>query len=172
MNDMQWLEALHRAHYATLVRLARNRLNRALGSAAEAEDVVQEAFILAVQKDIRTHEAPLGWLLKTVDHLCRRRIEKAARSQRQQQAICQDQAPAHLPAETAELPEDEAEAQALLTLMEDFLSAQDWELLRACCLEGKTPGDIAQARNLSVNAIRVRLHRIRKRLKILLQKLE
>ena len=49
MNRYHWLEELHSAHYATLLRLAQNRLRSLIGSTAEAEDVVQDVFLLAAE---------------------------------------------------------------------------------------------------------------------------
>ena len=84
MYTYQWLEELHSAHYATLLRLARNRLYSATGSTSEAEDVVQDVFLLAAEKDIRDVPNPLGWLMKTTAILCKNELiessEKVKRS--------------------------------------------------------------------------------------------
>ena len=58
MNSYQWLEELHRMHYDTLLRLARARLRLHGACADGAEDVVQQAFLLAAEKDISRHAAP------------------------------------------------------------------------------------------------------------------
>lgn len=70
MDKYHWLEELHSAHYATLLRLAQNRLRSLIGSIAEAEDVVQDVFLLAAEKDIRELDKPLAWLMKATSNLC------------------------------------------------------------------------------------------------------
>ena len=69
MHRYDWLEDLHAAHYATLLRLAQNRLRHLTGNIDDAEDVVQDAFLLAAEKDIRRLDNPLAWLMKTTSNL-------------------------------------------------------------------------------------------------------
>lgn len=79
MHQYHWLADLHAAHYATLLRLAQNRLRHLTGNMDEAEDVVQDAFLLAAEKDIRHLENPLAWLMKTTSNLCMQRMDRAKR---------------------------------------------------------------------------------------------
>ena len=160
VKKMQWLEQLHREHYGTLLRLARHRLYDSPAGQHEAEDVVQEAFLLAGEKDIRTHEAPLGWLLQTVEHLCRQRIDKALRAAQRQQRLAQQ-----LRLDESAPPQEQPSEKALLSEMEGSLPEKDWALLQLYCLEGLPVEEIARQNGLSVGAVRVRIHRIRTRLK-------
>lgn len=154
MKKLQWLGELHRQYYGVLLQLARKRLYAVLGTAQEAEDVVQEAFLLAGEKDIHGHPAPQGWLIRTTEHLCRQRIDRAIRAARRQGQAAEPQvAPAQ------EQPTD------LLNQLRQQLKAEDWALLRGYCLEGKSAGDLAAERGCSANAVRVQIHRIRQRLK-------
>ena len=76
VNRYHWLEDLHAAHYATLLRLAQNRLRRLTGNIDDAEDVVQDAFLLAAEKGIRRLDNPLAWLMKTTSNLCLQRLDR------------------------------------------------------------------------------------------------
>ena len=156
MSDMQWLEQLHREHYHTLLRLARIRLSQTSGRTTDAEDIVQQAFLLAGQKNIRSHEAPLGWLCKTVDNLCRQHARRCMVRFLSQQRLL-ERAPA-----VSSAGDDEA---ALLLAMEQLLSPEDWTLLHLYCVQGVPPEELARQRNISVGALRVQIHRIRKKLK-------
>ena len=156
MKDLQWLEHLHRAHYLTLLQLARNRLSRTGGSSADAEDVVQQAFLLAGQKDISGHEAPLGWLCKTVDNLCQQHSRKRLRQLQKQQRLRQ-QAPVCVP--------PAADEAALLFAMEQALSPEEWKLLHQYCVQNIPTEELARERGVTIGALRVQIHRIRRKLR-------
>lgn len=161
MSDMEWLAQLHRENYESLLRLARHRLRQSLRDDSEADDVVQEAFTLAAAKDIRSHANPRAWLFKTVDHLCRRCVTRSIRTAQKHQRAAQRQAEA-----TSLTPEtDRLLGLELLARMRQELTEEDWTLLRRCCLEGQSPQEVAAQMGLTVNNLRVRLHRIRKKLK-------
>ena len=87
MNRYQWLEELHRTYYDTLVRLARLRLKQRGASVEDAEDIVQQAFLLAAQKDISGHAAPAQWLMKTVANLCMSGAARQRKAKRLQQRL-------------------------------------------------------------------------------------
>ncbi len=161
VNNIHWLEPLHQAHYPALLRLARSRLQSTLGSAEEAEDIVQEAFELALKKNISQHEAPLAWLLKTVDHLCRQRVTQAIkRAKRQlvlQQAFNEQVQPPEIVSDTNETE--------ILRKLEETLSPDDWTLMWQYCIESRPVEEIARERNVSINAIRVQVYRIRQKIK-------
>lgn len=90
MDGGQWLEALHLAHYDMLVRLARCLLRDSAASECDAEDVVQQAFVLAAQKQISGHEAPERWLICTVRNLCMNCAAKGSRTAQKTQRIARE----------------------------------------------------------------------------------
>ncbi|WP_100445435.1 sigma-70 family RNA polymerase sigma factor [Glycomyces xiaoerkulensis] len=94
---------------------------RLLGSAADAEDAVQDAFVRWQAADRECIESPEAWLTKVVTNLCLDRL-RSARARRERAAG--DRLPEPLlegdpmlgPAETAE--QRESVSLAVLTLME------------------------------------------------------
>lgn len=75
--DPRWDE-LVAAHRGELVGLA----YRMLGSVAEAEDAVQEAFARLAQRGLDGLERPGGWLARTTGRICLDRL-KSARARRE-----------------------------------------------------------------------------------------
>ncbi len=164
MSDYRWLEQLHKEHYATLLQLARNQLYRRIGSCADAEDIVQEAFVLAAEKDIRNHAAPLKWLMKTVTNLCKQYTQKAFRELQKQQRVIQAKTDesADRSVYAVERLDSEAGMQEAMLTLEQTLAADDWALLRDLFLQGQSSEDAARSRGISVNALHVRVCRTRK----------
>ena len=160
MDDCQWLAELHRKHYDVLLRLARARL-RPWSAEADAEDVVQQAFLLAASKNIRDHEAPLRWLMKTVGYLCMNHTAGRSRALRNQRL---SGVAAREAAEAERHSGAMAECEARMTL-EQALSAEEWGLLQRYCGQDTPVSVLADEYGLSPAALRVRIHRLRKKLK-------
>ena len=166
MYTYQWLEELHSAHYATLLRLARNRLYSATGSTSEAEDVVQDVFLLAAEKDIRDVPNPLGWLMKTTAILCKKRVDRIVREGEKEQRFVRDKLDKSADRTVYAVERQDAETDILLwcLLLEQILSQEDWELMRKYCLLGVPIEEIAAEMGVPVNRLKVKIHRIRKKL--------
>lgn len=166
VNRYQWLEALHAKHHATLLRLAQNRLRRYTGSIDAAEDVIQDVFELALRKDIRDVENPLGWLIKATQNLCMQRYDRTGRDAELEQRFIQNKLDQSTDRSVYAVEREESETDVLLwmILLEQMLSPDDWELLRKYCLEGVPMEAIAKEMNEPVNRLYVRIHRIRKKL--------
>lgn len=167
MRSYQWLETLHRTHYDTLIRLAKNRLRQSAASVSDAEDIVQQAFLLAAEKDISSHEAPVKWLIKTVNNLCMNRATSAWRSVQKTQRMIGQQTGSS-PASSVhpvERQESLTGRQEVLMLIEQTLSPEEWELMRQYCLEDISIDELAARYAMSPVALRVRMHRLRGKLK-------
>ncbi len=166
MHSYQWLEELHAAHYATLLRLAQNRLRRLTGNIDEAEDVVQDAFLLAAEKDIRHLENPLAWLMKTTSNLCLQRMDRAKRDTGKAQRFIQQKLDnsADRSVYAVERQESETDILLWLLLLEQSLSPDEWELMRKYCLEGIPLDKLATELGVPANRLKVKIHRIRKKL--------
>lgn len=158
MEDCQWLAELHQKHYDVLLRLARARLRP---YAADAEDIVQQAFLLAASKDVRNHEAPLRWLMKTVGYLCMNHVASRSRALRKQQ-LCGAAAREGCNAENRSGVMAECEARMTL---EQTLAEDEWLLLLRYCRQDTPLERLAAEYGLSPVALRVRIHRLRKKLK-------
>ena len=166
MDRYHWLEALHTAYYATLLRLAQNRLQNLTGSIAEAEDVVQDVFLLAAQKDIRRLENPVAWLMKTTANLCRQRLDRVKRDIGKEQRFIQHKLDNSADRSVYAVERQESETDILLwmLMLEQSLSPEEWEILRRHCLEGIPIDILAAELGVPPNRLKVRIHRIRKKI--------
>ena len=135
--------------------------NSCLHDSQAAEDAVQEAFarIYAVRTDLDENRSFSAYLFTVVKRIC---IDEKKKKKRQPD----------LPGDLPELPVESAEAECirnwerlnrihLLATLEET----DRELLLAFSLEGKPTKQIAREMNLTDGQVRVRLHRIRRKLK-------
>jgi RNA polymerase sigma factor (sigma-70 family) len=166
VHRYDWLEDLHAAHYATLLRLAQNRLRRLTGNIDDAEDVVQDAFLLAAEKDIRRLDNPLAWLMKTTSNLCLQRMDRAKRDTGKEQRFIQHKLDNSADRSVYAVERQESETDILLwmLMLEQSLSPDEWELLRKYCLEGVPIESLAAELDVPVNRLKVKIHRIRKKL--------
>ena len=167
MHRYHWLEELHAAHYATLLRLAQNQLRRLTGNIDEAEDVVQDVFMLAAKQDIRQLENPLSWLMKTTSNICMQRLDRVKRDATLEQRFIQNKLDnsAERSVYAVERAESETDALLWLLLLEQTLSPDEWELLRKYSLEGVPIEELATEMNVSVDRLYVRIHRTRTKIK-------
>ena len=166
VNRYHWLEDLHAAHYATLLRLAQNRLRRLTGNIDAAEDVVQDAFLLAAEKNIRRLDNPLAWLMKTTSNLCLQRMDRAKRDTGKEQRFIQHKLDNSADRSVYAVERQESETDILLwmLMLEQSLSPDEWELIRKYCLEGVPIESLAAELDVPVNRLKVKIHRIRKKL--------
>lgn len=163
MDGFEWLAELHRAHYDQLLRLARNRLAAGAATMIDGDDIVQEAFLLAVEKNIRDHEAPLWWLMKTVNNLSMRSGIKAFRDYRKHQRVIQhimDNA-ADRSIYAVERQEDGTGEREFYMMAMQVLTPDEWEFMQLYCLSGVSNEVLARHYNITVTALRVRIHRLR-----------
>ncbi len=141
-------------------------LQKRVGSRADAEDILQDAFTrgLARAGEIRDEERAVAWFYRllrnaVVDHW----RAQAARGRR-------DEALAREPmTEAAPDPESEGEICRCLEALLPTLRPEYAEILRAVDLGGKRPVDIAAEQGLTPNAAMVKLHRARKALRVRLE---
>jgi len=166
VNRYHWLEELHSAHYATLLRLAQNRLRSLIGSTAEAEDVVQDVFLLAAEKDIRQLENPLAWLMKTTSNLCLQRMDRTKRESGKENRLIQQKMAGCGERTVYAVEREDSETDVLLwlLLLEQSLSPEDWEIMKKYCLKGVPLDDLAAEMGVPPNRLKVKIHRIRKKL--------
>ncbi len=149
---------------------SRNRLAslayRLLGSAADAEDAVQDAFLHWQAADRQWIKAPEAWLTKVVTNLCLDRLRSAqARRERTVGAWLPepllDGDPMLGPADTAE--QRESVSLAVLTLMERLspLERAVYLLREAFCYSHT---ETAEFLDITVSASQQHLHRARHRI--------
>lgn len=156
-GDHAALEELIRRHRAAAVRQAEDLLH----DASLAEDVVQEAFarVYLLRQSYRPDFAFTTYLRAMVRNLC---IDQMRRRKL-----------APLPVDELPAGED-ASAEAVFLARESRmglwnrlrgLPREDQALLVGYALEGKSYRELASLHGLSLAQVKIRLHRIRKRLK-------
>ena len=164
--DDRWLENLYKDQYKTVYLLVRHRLPYA--PTEDIHDIVQETFLLAFQKHIINHAEPIAWLYVTARNLCKNYIRKYQR-QLTKMAVLKSNHLASQPAgvyDSATYGETDT-VDAMLTLKSE-LSEADYELVEEICLKGTPIEEVSSRTGLTVNSIRVRMHRIRQKLKTIL----
>src|SRR5690606_11364130 len=153
-----------------LFEVNRDRLGalayRLLGSAADAEDVVQDAFLRWQAADRRRIDVPEAWLAKVVTNLCLDRL-RSARVRRERSVGAWlpepllDGDPMLGPADTAE--QHEAVSLAVLTLLERLSPVERAVyVLREAFSSGHA--EIAGILGITESASQQHLHRARRRI--------
>jgi RNA polymerase sigma-70 factor (ECF subfamily) len=137
-----------------VLRYARRRV-----APADVDDVVAETFVVAWRRLGEAPEFPLPWLFV----IARGVAANARRSGQRREALHERlvQQPAEHAAETADVPADAVAALARL-------GERDRELLTLLAWDDLTPQEAAEALGISHAALRVRLHRARRRFLALL----
>ena len=162
-------EALFHEHYAAVHRYALRRAEPSL-----AEEVVNEAFLVAWRRLDEVPEEPLPWLYGTAKHVLANRRRDAARHARRIGAAAAESgvtAPGEAvdgrrraALDVARDPADRlAERDAALRAFTG-LSEPDREALRLVAWERLSLADAARAAGVSRPAFAMRVHRARRRL--------
>lgn len=157
--DEQWLRHLYDANYDMLYRLASNRLTAGVGHSADVQDVLQEVFLLAFMKEIDRHPNPEGWLIITTVNVCKNYIQSSARQARKTSKCVQVLLDQH-----RRSGDDAMKSADIRVSLEQVLDQEEYDLLIQYCESGRTLEALAKDANLSTNALRVRIFRIRKKL--------
>lgn len=139
----------------------RSFLERRVGNAADAEEILQAAYVKTVERGdaIRDGESAVAWFYRLLrnavtDHFRRGDAERRA-----------------LEARAREIPEGGAEEElrgVVCQCLHDLLpalKAEYGEVVRKVDLEGRTIAQVAAERGITPNNARVLLHRARKALR-------
>ncbi len=157
LDDETRFRQLFETGYQPLVAYARRRtLNPAM-----ADDVVAETFATAWRRraDLRPGAAPLPWLYGIAANVLRNQRRSQGRALRLVDRLHHDPLSATVAQIDLEPPDPELH-DAL-----DRLSFDDREILRLVTWEEMNHAEVAEALGCSVNAVGIRLHRARKRLR-------
>ena len=148
-------EALFNEHYAAVHRYALRRAEAPL-----AEEVVNEAFLVAWRRLDEVPEEPLPWLYGTAKHVLANRRRDAARHARRIGAAAAESGARDAARDPAErLAERDAALRAFTGLSEP-----DREALRLVAWERLSLAEAARAAGVSRPAFAMRVHRARRRL--------
>jgi len=162
-----WLKLLYDSNYDMLYRLASNRLTASIGHSSDVQDVLQEVFLLASSKKINNHPSPEGWLVITTVNICNNYIQANARKVRKFNKCAQEQFSGNTNSKKQPINPNADETQHidLQIAIEQTLSDNERDLLIQYYCDGLSFDEISHAMNVSPNALRVRMHRIRSKLK-------
>jgi RNA polymerase sigma factor (sigma-70 family) len=147
-----------RRHSGPLYAVAYRRLE----SSADAEEIVQDAFVLLWRKRARVHlvgDSALPWLIVTVKHLAANRSRARMRRDVHERE-------AQVAAATSIDPDTErGEAADLLRRAFAALPEKDAAVARLCLVEDVTYAEAAARLGMTEGAVRNRLSRARARLR-------
>jgi RNA polymerase sigma-70 factor (ECF subfamily) len=165
-GDAGALEEVIELHRAGIVRLA----NRLLGWSGEVDDIVQDIFLTALQKSsgFRGQSSLKTWLTVITLNRCRtyHRRRKIWR-----RVLTTLTARRSLPSPAADQPALSDEVAREVRSAVAALPSRDREVIVLLYLEHKSPAEIAGLMGSSLNAIEVRLHRAKAKLRQSLQSL-
>lgn len=160
-GDMVALDRLARAYGARLLAVARKQCH----AAADAEDAVQQALLMAssAMTGIRGEGSPVAWLSTLVVRNCARfnRLASASEELGEVPCPCAD-------------GERVAEQQELARVLSEALMnvPRTDRLLFLLSAEGHTSVELAEEFGLSHDAVRSRLKRVRKQLRVALERVD
>ena len=159
-GDRWAMEALYRRH----VQRVTNAVTRVLGRSAEADDVVQDTFVVALDRlgDLREPAAFRGWVARIAMNEARMRLRK--RKWLRRLALDRDEDDASL--ESIASPDASPEVRAELARLDRVLAALDPELRIAFVLryvEGWALEEVAAALECSLATAKRRIKDARER---------
>jgi RNA polymerase sigma factor (sigma-70 family) len=156
-SDEAWFTALVHAHRQDLRNYVRRRIDP-----AAVDDVVSEVLGAAWRhRDLRPPE-PRLWLLRTAQNALLHQFRAQRRRDRLMAKLAGEPAPTNEPAPANE-PADGSAAEIVRSCLLR-LSDSDQELLRLSYWEQLSVDEISYVVGASAVAVRVRLHRARRRL--------
>lgn len=143
------LEEIYKSHYDRYIRYATYLLR----NSNQAEDMVHEAFLLAVAHEDKSKEHPEAWIMKTLKNVCMNHIKKYAVRKPKLDDFIENQPITE--------PSFDVTSDTMIALKQE-LSPEDYDLLDQYCFQRKSVQEISDATGLSPNHIHVRIYRIRK----------
>jgi RNA polymerase sigma-70 factor (ECF subfamily) len=140
---------------------------RRLGSRADAEDIAQEALQRVTkalgENRLRNADALPGFVFQTARHICQQILRKRGREHRALEGIGND---AEEPSSTAQPLTDLIDEERRVVVRQALrsLASEDRQLVEQLYVLDVDPQELAQRLGITPGALRVRKHRILKRL--------
>ena len=161
-RDQAWLEAVFRRHHRAVLAYAVRRVPD------EADDVVSEVFAAAWRHRDHVPDEPLPWLYRTAAHQVLHRRRSLARRSRLAGRLGGLGDAALVAPDRADEVVERLDAAARVVAVLAALPPRDAEILRLSAWEDLDVAAIAYVLSISPTAVRVRLHRARRRAEALL----
>lgn len=152
MDDVQFIADLFEKYKRLLFHLAYSKLN----SKEDAEDILQEVFVIAIQKQdiLKRHNNPSGWLIQTMKYVTNNYLYHETQYNQAKKAEMMDYL--RQPLEGIEIDDMSNEWD---------LTPAEFKLIYLKYCKQQTCSEIALEMGLKEVAVKQRLSRIRKKIK-------
>jgi RNA polymerase sigma-70 factor (ECF subfamily) len=172
-NDTELLTAARAGDRAALERLLQRHQNRVFrfgmkmcGGEDDAKDVLQETLLAAARniRDFRGASAVSTWLYTIARSFCIKKQRTSKFAPERVESLDEVGGEAHAVPDAARGPEDEVAGRQVQMALQEAISALDpmyREVLVLRDVEGLSASEVAQILELSVEAVKSRLHRAR-----------
>jgi len=150
LNEL--MEELFSKYYPILLRYA----VKVAPNMAIAEDVVMDAFYTALRKQsIKNHENPGGWLMNTVKNLLQNVTKRI---------IVRKNTDIENYTDELSLMEEQYGVIEVEMLLEMYLDEHERMLFHKYYFQGYTAREVAEMEGITESNLKVRMHRLRKKL--------
>ncbi len=157
-------EQCYKDYYESLINFARARLGE---GGRFSEDCVQEAYMVFYNRLQSGEEFlyPRAFLYRTLDNIVKKQKAKIVAEESKTVSLDSPEGSVQIVAE------DQIDCEEYIKILEDSLNDDERELYTAKYVYNKKIEEIANESGLSVGAVTMRLSRLRKKLKNLLEDL-
>ena len=165
MTEEIWLSELYNRNYAMLFRVGRVFLGNSASSEVMIQDEIQETFLRAWKKRsiLQKHPNPDGWLVecfrKCLMNACRKQAviwkHTAYSLDEENVPTCSDK--------RQKSPEEYVASKEQIELLMRLLGQKDAYVFLRYCVYGDTAASIAKDYQISEQALRMRVSRIKKK---------
>ena len=168
---LEWLQDLFMTHNVTLRKVARYNLSLYLGNTVDAEDVLQDVFLIAARKDLRAMENPVAWLIKTIVLTCRNKQRSIRGSIAKQEMITEQYRQSwntqNNTANEPAVPDESGQVIIDLTLQQE-LPPDEYRLWQARFVEHQSVEEICKREGINQGTARMRIFRLQKKVQKIL----
>lgn len=157
------LEDAYSKYYVEIYRFCLSYLTKDIES---VDDCVQETFLVLYNKYLANEDVKFvrAFLYKVAENKVKMRLRDLSKAQKQ---VSIDEI-IHLPAENRDV-EEKLSFEEYSKQISDALNENEQELFKLRYIEHYTLEEIAKKLNISFSAVGVRVHRLRKKLMIVLE---
>ena len=146
------LETIYRSHYDRYIRYTEYIMYTYTGVIDKAEDIVHQAFLLALEKEKQSSKNPESWLMVTIKYICMNHLKQYRVRQPILESLYNGQ-----PKEAASC----SSSVDILLSLEQELPPDDYKILYDYTLNGKSVDELSKETGMTPNNLRVRIYRIR-----------
>lgn len=157
-------EQCYKDYYESLINFARARLGE---GGRCSEDCVQEAYIVFYNRlqSGEEFEHPRAFLYRTLDNIVKKQKAKIVAEEANTVSLDSPEGSVEIAVQ------DEIDCEEYIKILEDSLNKEEKEIYTAKYVYNKKIEEIAKETGLSVGAVTMRLSRLRKKVKALLEEL-